>query len=137
MKQCYLIHAWCVRPFISGIEVEAETPKQAIAIARRQQDKLLDAAEECSRAYPWDEFIAYDESGNELLHDPDDAFRLRTAAPLLREVLARLLTAAEDLDAAIDGITDQFDAERVELDTACRDARAVLAGTSTNERNQP
>lgn len=45
----------------------------------------------------------------------------------LRHALGELLTAAGDLDAAIDGVTDQFDDERMALDAACRTAEAVLA----------
>ena len=133
MTKTYLIHAWCVRPFITCIDVEAETPRQAIAIARGQQHKLLDAAEECTHAYPWDEFSVYDESGNELFHDLDDEPRLRSAAPLLRDALALLATAAEDLDAAIDGVTDQFDSERAELDAACCNARVALGTTAAKQ----
>jgi hypothetical protein len=131
MTNTYLINAWCLRPFITSIDVEAATPRQAIAVARREQDKLLDAAEECTRAYPWDEFAVYDESGNELLHELDEEPSLRRAAPVLREALARLATAAEDLDVAIDGVTDQFDSERAELQDACCNARTVLAKTVT------
>lgn len=48
-------------------------------------------------------------------------------------VLGELLTAAGDLDAAIDGVTDQFDAERNRLNTAIRMAQALLdAGTEIN-----
>ena len=47
-------------------------------------------------------------------------------------VLERLLTAAEELDAAIDGATDQFDDDRAELEAACRIARATLAGSELN-----
>ncbi len=49
-----------------------------------------------------------------------------------RQALDRLLTTAGDLDAAIDGVTDQFDDERAELDTACRNATATLAGCDLN-----
>ena len=45
----------------------------------------------------------------------------------LRHLIGDLLTAASDLDAAIDGVTDQFDDERAELDAAYRAAEAVLA----------
>ena len=73
MTKTYLIHAWCVRPFISYLDpVAAGTPEEAIARPRRQQAQLLDAAEACNGAYPWDEFAAYDESGRELLHVLDD-----------------------------------------------------------------
>src|SRR5947208_2172293 len=41
-----------------------------------------------------------------------------------------LLTAAGDLDAAIDGATDQFDDERAALDDGCRIATAAVARAS-------
>jgi hypothetical protein len=127
MTNPYLIHAWCLRPFITCIEVEARSPEQAIALARNEQDKLLDAAEECARDYPWDEFAAYDESGNELLHHVDAERCVRNAAPDLLESLTSLVDAAECLDAAIDGVTDQFDPERAEVQAACDNARKALA----------
>jgi hypothetical protein len=46
----------------------------------------------------------------------------------LRHALGELLTAAGDLDAAIDGATDEFDAELALLDAAIRTAQAVLDG---------
>jgi hypothetical protein len=135
MTNTYLIHAWCVRPFITCIDVEAETPEQAIAVARGRQGKLLDAAEECSGAYPWDEFAAYDESGNEKRHEIDDDARLHRAAAELKEALAWLATAAEDIDVAIQGVTDEFDTERMDLDAACCHARDVLAKTTIRQRD--
>src|SRR5262249_48837057 len=45
----------------------------------------------------------------------------------LRYALTALLDAAADLDAAIDGVTDQFDDERARLDAAVGSARAALA----------
>ena len=91
MTKTYLIHAWCLRPFIAYIDpVEAATPEEAIAIARRQPEKLLDAAEECNGDYPWDEFAAYDESGQEVLRVLDPEARLREAAPALAEALEDL-----------------------------------------------
>jgi len=44
----------------------------------------------------------------------------------LRHILGEIVTAAGDLDAAIDGATDQFDAERNRLNAAIRIAQAVL-----------
>jgi hypothetical protein len=44
----------------------------------------------------------------------------------LRHALGTLLDAGGDLDAAIDGATDQFDDERARLDAAIRSARAAL-----------
>jgi hypothetical protein len=51
----------------------------------------------------------------------------------LRHVLAERLTASGDLDAAIDGVTDQFDDERNALDAAYRAAEAVLAKATGRE----
>jgi hypothetical protein len=127
MTKTYMINAWCIRPFIAGFDIEAETPEQAIATARQRQDQLLGTAEECNSRYPWDEFSAYDESGNELLHVLDGEARLRHAVPALVEALVSLATTAADLDAAIDGVTDQFDDERTELLTACDNALAAIA----------
>ena len=100
MTKTYLIHAWCSRPFITYLDpVEADSPDQAIAIARTQQEQLLDNAEECNyhvTGFPWDEFAAYDENGNELLHVLDAEARLREAAPAMRDTL---LYAAQELSA--------------------------------------
>ena len=88
MTTTYLIHAWCMRPFIAYLDpVEAATPEEAIAIARGHPKRLIDTAEECNGQYPWDEFAAYGENGNELLHVLDDAARLRDAAPRMWETL--------------------------------------------------
>ncbi len=43
-----------------------------------------------------------------------------------RHALGELLTAAGDLDAAIDGVTEEFDAERDRLNNAIRAAQAIL-----------
>ncbi len=131
MTNTYLIHAWCIRPFIAYLDsVQAATPEEAIAIARQQPQMLLDAAEECNGQYPWDEFAAYDQDGNELLHILDPEAQLRNAAallPALQFALKELATAAEDLLAAIDGATDQFDPESAQLDAACTTARSLLS----------
>ncbi|HEY7330676.1 MAG TPA: hypothetical protein VH592_23755 [Gemmataceae bacterium] len=48
----------------------------------------------------------------------------------LRHILDELVSAAADLDAAIDGVTDQFDAERAKLNATLRAAQSVIdAGT--------
>jgi hypothetical protein len=134
MTNTYMIHAWCLRPFITTIDVEADTPQEAIALARGKHHALVDAAEECSSGYPWDEFTAYDDAGNELRYEFDDPGCLRLAAPHLREALGWLATAAEDLDAAIDRVTDEFSIERQELQSACSNARVALAKST---REQP
>jgi hypothetical protein len=53
----------------------------------------------------------------------------------LQQVLGELLTAAADLDAAIDGVTDQFDDERTALDAAYRAAEATLAKAAGHARS--
>jgi hypothetical protein len=88
MTKTYLIQAWCIRPFISYLDpVEADSPEQAIALARTRQDQLLDAAEECNGEYSWDEFAAYDERSSAWLRVLDPAARLRDAAPAMRHTL--------------------------------------------------
>jgi hypothetical protein len=91
MTNTYLIHAWCSRPFISWLEIEAATPEAALAEAQRKDRDLLDAAEECNSGYPWDEFTVYDENGKELLQFLDAQARLRDAAPALLAALKDLL----------------------------------------------
>ncbi len=88
MTNTYLIHAWCVRPFIASVdEVEAATPEEAIVAARSGAYALLDSAEECNGLYPWEEFAAYDERGKELLRVLDADARVRIAAPAMRKAL--------------------------------------------------
>jgi hypothetical protein len=96
MTNTYMVHAWCTRPFISWIEVEAGTPEEAVAKAGLQDAELLDAAEECNSGYPWNEFTVYDEDGKELLHVLDTEARLRDAAPAMRDTL---LYVAQELAA--------------------------------------
>ena len=91
MTKTYMIHAYCVRPFISWLEMEAGTPEEAVAKARAKDADLLDAAEECNSGYLWSEFTVYDESGKQLLHVLDAEDRLRQAAPILLEALKDLL----------------------------------------------
>ncbi|MGE3999016.1 MAG: hypothetical protein AB7I48_02275 [Planctomycetaceae bacterium] len=129
MTNTYLIRAWCDRRFITQLyPVEAETPEAAIAIARRQPTKLLDAAEECNGNYAWDEFAACDEDGNALLHVLDEEARLQVAA---RELLEALEYAYEVLAKAYDGDT-------VDIGSAlqpCADAIAT-AGATTRPSEQ-
>jgi len=87
MTTTYMIHAWCMRPFIATIDIEADTPDEAINKARMERQWLFDTAEECNGKYPWDEFAAYDEDGNELLLVCDSGACLRDAAPVLLEML--------------------------------------------------
>ncbi len=125
MTKTYLIHAWCVRPFIACLdEVEADTPEQAIAIARNWPDQLIDSAEECSGEYPWDEFAAFDESGTELLHVQDAAIPLREVAP---ELLATLDYVRATLKLRhIDEATDEEVEEALAMaDAAIARARAA------------
>jgi hypothetical protein len=54
----------------------------------------------------------------------------------LRPVLGELLTAAGDLDAAIDGATTEFDDERNRLNLALRAAQAVLDSSRELDRHE-
>ena len=54
----------------------------------------------------------------------------------LRYALGELLTAAGDLEASIDGATDQFSAERARLNAALRAAQAVLDGGTEIELHE-
>jgi hypothetical protein len=47
----------------------------------------------------------------------------------LRHLLGELVSAAGDLDAAIDGVTDEFDDERTKLNAVLRTTQAVLDGS--------
>jgi hypothetical protein len=101
MTKTYMIHAWCIRPFITSLDpVAADTPEQAIAIGRTRQEELLDAAEECTKDYPWDEFAAYGDDGTELLHILDDKASLVNAAPDMLEALEAQEMAEWDPEAA-------------------------------------
>jgi hypothetical protein len=60
----------------------------------------------------------------------------RDEASRLKEALAWLATAAEDLGAAMDGATGQFALERDELTAACRHARAALSTGARLEVSQ-
>jgi hypothetical protein len=123
----YTVQAWCDRRFITVIDLDADTPQQALEGARAQTGQLLDAAEECDGNYPWDEFAVYDFHGEEVNRHMDRPARLRAHAEDLLKALARLLDAAGNLDAAIDGTTDQFDDERRELTVAMHAASAAIA----------
>lgn len=95
MTKSYMIHARCMRPFIACIDIEADTPDEAITKARSEHQRLYDTAEECNGVYPWDEFAAHDEQGNELLHVLDGKARLRDAAPAMQESLLAVKIALE------------------------------------------
>ncbi len=140
MRKTYRIRAWCVRPFITYFDaVEADTPEEAIAIASTQQDQLLDAAEECTyhvSAFPWDEFAAYDEDGNELLHVLDDEASLRNAAPAMRDTL---LYVAQELSGFKPDYLRQISLnvvlEQVEKTLAIADNAATGASTPAPEND--
>jgi hypothetical protein len=111
MTTTYLLHAWCRRPFLAGLDVEADTPEEAIATARKQQDQLLDAAEECNGDYPWDEFAASDASGTELLRVRDDETRqrqARQAQAILLDLLRHGVLTMSDGDAEFEGVVYAF-----------------------------
>jgi hypothetical protein len=136
MTKTYLIHAWCMRPFIAYLDpVEAATPEEAIAIARGHPKRLIDTAEECNGQYPWDEFAAYGENGNELLHVLDEGARLRDAAPRMQEALVYVAQTLADfkpdflrqlgLDAAL---------EQVEKALAVAEGSCTVPSSTADDR---
>jgi hypothetical protein len=86
MTNTYQVLARCIRPFTSWLEVEADSPEEALANARLEDSELIAAAED-SESWPWDEYAIYDRRGTRLLHVLDDEAQLRNAAPELRETL--------------------------------------------------
>jgi hypothetical protein len=137
MTKTYLIQAWCERPFITYLDpVEANSPEEAIAIARTQSKQLLDNAEECNAEYAWDEFAAHDEHGNELLHVLDEKARLHDAAPAMRDTL---LYVAQELSAFKPDYLRQIGLnvvlEQVEKTLAIADNAATEASTPAPEND--
>jgi hypothetical protein len=94
LTKTYTIHAWCDRPFFASIDIEANTPEEAITKARNDHLPLIEA-EECSEQYQWEEFAAYDEHGRQLLRVLDPPIRLREAAPELLDALQCIKTALQ------------------------------------------
>jgi hypothetical protein len=101
-KKSYMVTAWCVRPFIGCIDVEAETPQAAVAKAMNRRDDLLDSAEECNPYYLWDEYSVCDEAGKEVLHVMTDDGKLREAAA---DLLAACQAALADYQQHIPSAT--------------------------------
>jgi hypothetical protein len=79
-----------------------------------------------------------DDEGRVASPEQQDANRhLIAAAPELLEALHSLLAAAGDIDAAIDGVTDEFDAELATLRSTCVVAlAAILKATLSQSRPQ-
>jgi hypothetical protein len=67
-RRNHTVYAWCSRPFRGGIEVEAESPEEAIALAQEREDELNGSAEDCCpKDFLWREFAVENEAGEELL----------------------------------------------------------------------
>lgn len=123
----YHVHIYReMRHYFPGIE--ADTPQAAAELAAGRQTPDAQYTEDCDGAtlsalvdVPGDEEFAHSVT---IDFEPE---RSRKAAAALHEALAWLATVAEDLDAAIDGATGEFDVERTELHTAFACAREVLA----------
>lgn len=115
----YMIHAWCLRPFITTIDIEAKSPEDAIAKARLESAKLQDAAEECTGAYPWDEFAVYADDGSEIMHVVDK--------PTLNPIDANALVQTLDHVRATLKLRHIDEASDDEVDEALAEASIVLA----------
>lgn len=122
----YHVHIYReTRLYFPGIE--AATPQMAAELAGAKATSDAEYSEDCDGTTLG---ALVDVAGDgEFVQSVTIDFepeRFHKAAPALRQALACLSTAAEDLDAAVDGVTDQFDSERAELHSACCHARRVL-----------
>jgi hypothetical protein len=111
----YHITAWCDRTFTTVFDVEAESPEQALAIARERAHD--EPAEECNDAYPWDTFSVADEHNIELLAWAEDEVTLRDAAGALLNACRLVLDRWEGGDLA-------------EAARACHDAVAMATANA-------
>lgn len=94
-KQTYYVTAWCDRPFTAQVEVEAETPQEALALAR---EAIHDApAEECDQGYYWDEWRVDTEGAEGVLLHLEEQARLQAVGPKLLAALLDALPYVEDV----------------------------------------
>src|SRR5665213_1217644 len=109
MTKSYTVQAWRLRSFITPIDVEADSPQEAIDTARLETARLIDASEECNSAYPWDEFAVYDYHGNEILRVLDETARIRDEASMLLWALeyVRATLKLRHIDEASDEEVDE------------------------------
>ncbi len=123
----YNVHIYReMRLFFPGIE--AATPEEAVRLAGDKATYEADYTEDCdgeNLAALVD--VVGDEEFTQSVTIDLEPERMRKAAPRLIEALNSLATAVEDLEAAIDGVTDQFHTELKELLAACRNARTAIA----------
>jgi hypothetical protein len=135
MTQTYQIQARCFRPFNSWIEIEADTPEQALDKARLEDDELIAAAED-SESWPWDEFTVCNQGGKTLLHVREEDACLRDAAPTLLESLnhVKAILMLRHIDEAGDdevkealGMADEVIAQAGRCNGAFRVQRSAAA----------
>jgi hypothetical protein len=129
MTTTYHILARCLRPFLAWIDIEADTPEDAIAQVDRQDSDLIATAQD-SESWPWDDFTACDRHGKELLHVLDSDARLREAAPALLEALIAVLPYAQAEAEGLEGFRRDDEVVSQEADRAWKaveQADALLA----------
>jgi hypothetical protein len=115
-----------MRLFFPGIE--AATPEEAVRLAGNKPTDEAEYTEDCdgeNLAALVD--VVGDEDFTQSVTIDLEPERMRKAAPRLIEALDSLATAAEDLEAAIDSVTDEFNTELKELLAACRNGRFAIA----------
>lgn len=103
--------------------IEANTLNKAAAIAVNKPTEDADSIEDCDGETT---AASVDE---EFIHSWTIDFEAERRSKLegaLLPAIETLLTVAGDLDAAIDGVTDQFDDERVTLAAACQIVQAAI-----------
>jgi hypothetical protein len=94
MTNTYTIKAWGSRRVWAETEVEANTPKAALAMARDELRR--DPGQECDWEALWDEFIVEDQHGAEVLDEMEPIAELRQAAHELFSALQWLLDDMTD-----------------------------------------
>jgi hypothetical protein len=94
----YHIRAWCDRTFFTSFLIDAETPAQALEIARVQVDD--EPAEECNNRYPWHSFRISDGRGIEQLAWANEKALLRDAAGSLLDACRMVVDRWEHGDLA-------------------------------------
>ena len=107
--------------------IEANTLDKAAAIAVNKPTVDADSIEDCDGETT---AALVDVVGDEeFIHSwtiDFEAERRRKLAAALLPAVETLLTLSGDLDAAIDGVTDQFDDERATLLAACKIVQAAI-----------
>jgi hypothetical protein len=136
----YQITAWCDRTFTTSFDVQAESPRQALEIARERAHD--EEAEECAMDYPWDTFRICDAENNELFtyREAPDALSHPPNAPAetdrKRSTSATLLDALKMAEGFVQWASDHG-ADQAATASALAFMRSAVAGGESACRVAP